>query len=301
MLRLGLVDFDSSHSIEYTRRFNHCGVDADQNVDGARVTLACVGESTISPERVPGFVKQVEACGVDFVDSPEQMLGQIDAVMVLSICGDDHLRRARCFLEAGVPTYVDKPFAGNYRDATTLVELSRRHNAPMMTSSSLRYSEEFSSFLKRLPALGKTNGAVTWGPAKRHPGNPGLLHYAIHAVEALYTILGPGCEEVATIWSEESEVVTGRWFDGRLGSVRGLRTGSTAYGATVFCDGGIVSAPICARFAYRNLCRAMLETFTTGKPSVPHETSLEIMRFAFAALESEHQGGRPIRLESISA
>ena len=35
MLRLGIVDFDSSHSVEFTRRFNHAGVDADQRVDGA--------------------------------------------------------------------------------------------------------------------------------------------------------------------------------------------------------------------------------------------------------------------------
>ena len=41
MLRLGIVDFDSSHAIEFTRRFNHAGVDGDQCVDGARVEVGC--------------------------------------------------------------------------------------------------------------------------------------------------------------------------------------------------------------------------------------------------------------------
>ena len=71
MLRLGIVDFDSSHSIEFTRRFNHCGVDPDQQVQGARVVLGYPGESTISPERIPGFTKEVTGCGVTLVDRPE--------------------------------------------------------------------------------------------------------------------------------------------------------------------------------------------------------------------------------------
>ena len=298
MLRLGVVDMDSSHSIEFTRRFNHCGVDADQTVDGARVVLGCAGESLMSPERIPGFRRQMIECGVELVETPEEMLGRIDAVLVLSLCGDAHLARVRPFLEAGVPAYVDKPFACTLKDAEEMVELARNAGGLMFTSSSLRFSEELTAFRKTLPAFGKLNGAMTWGPAKRHPGNPGLFHYGIHAVELLYTLLGPGCEEVCSTWSEEAEVVTGRWADGRLGTVRGVRSGCSAYGGAAFCDSGIVPIPAGARFAYRNLCRAILETFTTRTPVVPHETSLEIVRFILAASESEHVGGRAVRLDA---
>lgn len=300
MLRLGIVDMDSSHSIEFTRRFNRCGVDADQVVDGARVVLGYAGESLMSPERVPGFKKQVLSCGVELVESLEEMIGRIDAVLVLSVCGDAHLNRVRPFLEAGLPAYVDKPFACTLKDAAEMIDLAQRRGLTLFTSSSLRYSEELAQFRGTLPSLGRLNGAVTWGPAKRHPGNPGLFHYAIHAVELLYTVMGPGCEEVSCNWSEESEVVTGRWSDGRLGTVRGLRTGCTAYGGAVFCDAGIVPIPAGSRFAYRNLCRAIVESFESGKPAVPHETSLEIIRFILAALASEHHGGRTVRLEAVA-
>ena len=40
MLRLGIVDFDSSHSVEFARRFNHQGVASEQFVDGAQVVAA---------------------------------------------------------------------------------------------------------------------------------------------------------------------------------------------------------------------------------------------------------------------
>lgn len=299
MLRLGIVDFDSSHSIEFTRRFNHRGVDADQQVDGAQVVLGCPGESTISPERIPLFTSQMKDCGIELVDRPEQMLGRIDAVLVLSLCGDAHLPGVRPFLEAGIPAYVDKPFAGNLRDAQEMIDLAARRNVVISTSSSLRYSHELIEFRHRLPKLGTLNGAAVWGPAKRHPGNPGLLHYGIHAVESLYAVMGPGCEEVSTVWSEEAEVVTGRWSDGRLGTVRGIRTGCTGYGGVAFCQHGIVPVPNSSQYAYRNLCRAIVESFTTGVPAVPHATSLEILRFILAALASEHQGGGPIRLDSL--
>ena len=299
MLRLGIVDFDSSHSIEFTRRLNHCGVDADQCVEGARVVLGCPGQSTMSAERIPGFTQQIQSCDVQLVDAPEEMLGQIDAVLVLSICGDAHLERARPFLQSGIPVYVDKPFAGSLAAAKEMFELSQASGSVLWTSSSLRFAQDFVAFREQLPRLGKLNGAISWGPAKRHPGNPGLLHYGIHAVEVLFSLLGLGCEEVSSVWTPDSEVVTGRWSDGRTGTVRGIRSGCTAYGALAFCEQGIVSAPISARFAYRNLCREIVRSFESRTPAVPSNVSLEILRFLFASLESERQQGRPVRLESI--
>ncbi|MFO1095203.1 MAG: hypothetical protein U0992_18150 [Planctomycetaceae bacterium] len=86
MLRLGIVDFDSSHCIEFTRRFNHVGLTSDQYVDGARVVAGWPGTS-VMPERIPGFRNEMVAAGVPLVDAPDQLVGQIDAVLILSLCG----------------------------------------------------------------------------------------------------------------------------------------------------------------------------------------------------------------------
>lgn len=300
MLRLGIVDFDSSHSLEFTQRFNHCGVDAEQRVDGARVVLGCPGDSTMSAERIPGFARQIASCGVELADSPDRMIGRIDAVLVLSICGSAHLERVAPFLTAGIPAFVDKPFACSLEDAVEMARLARQHQTLLFTSSSLRFSEDIFAFEKRRPLLGKLHGATVWGPAKRHPGNPGLFHYGIHAVETLFTLMGPGCERVSASWSEGAEVVTGHWSDGRLGTIRGIREGCTSYGATAYCDTGVFTMPVSSRYAYRNLCREIVKAFETGRPPVPIETSLEIVRFIVAALESEHRDGAPVALPEIA-
>ncbi len=53
MIRLGIVDFDTSHVVEFTKRINHKGIDKDQWVDGAEVTLGCPGESQLAPSAFP--------------------------------------------------------------------------------------------------------------------------------------------------------------------------------------------------------------------------------------------------------
>jgi predicted dehydrogenase len=299
MLRLGIVDFDSSHSAEFTQRFNHAGVDRDQHVEGARVVLGWPGTSQMSPERIPVFTPQVQACGVELVDAPEQMLGRIDAVLVLSVCGRPHLERVRPFLEAGVPAFVDKPFACSLADAEEMVRLAEAHRTMLFSSSGLRYACEVLDVQQREADYGPLHGLVCYGPAKRDEGNPGLFHYGIHAVEMLFALMGPGCESVQTAFTEDAEVVTGRWRDGRLATVRGNRRGSTAYGFTAFCEKAVVPRLVSSRYAYRNLCRAIVESIQSGRPAVPHAVTLEIVRFILASLESERRGSARVALTQL--
>ena len=299
MIRLGIVDFDSSHSIEFTRRFNHAGVDSDQYVEGARVVAGWPGSSLMSPERIPGFTDQVASCGVELVDSAEMLLERIDAVLVLSLCGTAHLERVRPFLTAGIPAFVDKPFACTVDDARQMIQLANEKNVTLLNSSALRYSAEIEQFHQRQTEYGTVQGAITYGPAKRAEGNPGLFHYGIHAVEALFALMGSGCNSVTTEHTEGAEVVTARWNDGRLASVRGNRQGATAYGFIAFTENAVIHQPFSTRFAYRNLCERIVQTFETGEPAVANETSLEIVKFITASLESERQGGETVPLDSV--
>ncbi|MEX2288640.1 MAG: Gfo/Idh/MocA family oxidoreductase [Planctomycetaceae bacterium] len=299
MLRLGIVDFDSSHSIEFTQRFNHVGVDADQWVDGARVELGWPGDSQMAPERIAGFTQQVARCGVRLVDSPAEMLGQIDGVLVLSLCGSAHLERVRPFLETGVPSYVDKPFACSYADALEMVRLAQKHETVLFNSSALPYAEEIERFRSQQADHGTLHGVVSCGPAGRAAGNPGLFHYGVHATSILFALMGQGCDRVVTTYSVDAEVVTGIWRDGRIGTVRGNRRGSTAYSFLAFCERGVIHQPVSSRYAYRNLCRKIVESFSRRKADVPIALPLEITRFVLASLESESRQGEPIELDSI--
>ncbi len=296
MIRLGILDFDTSHVVEFTKRLNHVGISEEQWVQGARVVLGCPGESKIMPERIPGYVKQMKELGVPLVDRPEEMMGKVDGMLIESQEGTVHWERAKPFLEAGIPCFIDKPFTCSVDHAQRLVELAERKKVALFSSSSLRYAPELTAFVAEKP-LGEVIGALAYGPASENPRNPGLFHYGIHAVEILYTLMGPGCEQVHCVYEAKSEVTTGRWRDGRVASIRGLRHGALAYGATVFCERGVKHLAVNATYIYRELLKQIVAMFQTGKPPLDPRISLEIVSFIESARHSGINHGRPESVE----
>jgi predicted dehydrogenase len=298
MISLGILDFDSSHCVEFTRRLNHVGVTSDQFVEGARVIAGCPGKSAMAPERIARFLPDVAACGVAIVERDE-VLRRTDATLVLSLCGSAHRESALVSIASRRPTFVDKPFALTFADADAIVTAAERAEVPLHYASAMRYCDELLALPGHLARWGELHGAVCYGPAKRHPSNPGLFHYGIHSVEILFTLLGAGCVSVAATHSENGEVVTGRWRDGRLGTVRGLRSGSTAYGATLFCEHGVIPIALSTTNSYRNLLQALVKGLESGTPLVSPQVILEETAFVLAALESERRGGVPVELSTI--
>src|SRR6266481_7391673 len=190
MLKLGVLDFDTSHVVEFTKRLNHKDPANDQWVDGAEVVIGCPGESKIMPERIPGYTKEMEKLGVKLVAKPEDMIGKVDGMLIESQEGTPHWERAKLFLEAGIPCFIDKPFTCSVADARKIIELSKRKNVPVFSSSPLRYAPELAQFVNDAKNP-KVTGVLSYGPAPLNDGdlerNPGPFHYGIHAVEILYT------------------------------------------------------------------------------------------------------------------
>jgi len=296
MLRLGIVDFDSSHAVEFTKRFNHVGVDSDQCVEGARVVIGSPGTSTMSPERIGPHTEQLRAMDVTVVEDATAMLGEIDAALILSLCGKVHLEKAEPFLRAGLPTFIDKPFTCSTDDARQLFQLAAETGAPLFSASALRYSEDILEFQAGNERFGPLCGAISYGPALHLEGNPGLFHYGIHPTELLFALMGPGCRELTNQYTDAAEVVTGRWDDDRLGSLRGSRRGATQYGAIAFCERAVVPLSVSSRYAYRNLCREIVRTFESGQAPLSPEQMLETVSFLEAAGESQTLGGHMVHL-----
>ncbi len=296
MLRLGIVDCDTSHVVAFTQRLNHIDIDEEQWVEGARVVAAVPGTSLVSPERIAGFVQQLRGYDIAILDRPDQLLGRVDAILIESIDGSVHLERALPFIEAGLPLFVDKPLATSLAAARRLVEAAQARGVPLGSASALRYAPEVREVLRRREEFGTVLGADTHTPALLHPRNPGLFHYGVHGVEMLAALLGPGCRTIRCTLEEGTEVVVGRWADGRLGTVRGTRRGPYALGFTAFCERQVIARAIDARFCYRELLKAVVGMFETGRWLLPPEELLESVAFQEAALRSAQRGGEEVPL-----
>ena len=280
MLKLGMVDFDTSHVVQFSKRLNKKGIGAEQFVDGAEVILGCPGTSKMSPERIPGFTKTVsEECGVKLVDKPEQMIGKVDGVLIESVDGSVHLERARPFLEAGVPTFIDKPFACSVRDAEALAALAAKKNVPLFSSSSLRFASEVVAVKNAQAELGPPIAVDVYGCQGKNPHNPGWFNYGVHSAEILITLLGTGFKDARYSASGSAEHCTSVWQGDCLGSITLTAKGDYPFGFTYIGEKATRAHRVNADYIYRELLKAIVEFFKSGKPPMSIEETLGIVRY----------------------
>ncbi|HEX2515926.1 MAG TPA: gfo/Idh/MocA family oxidoreductase, partial [Chloroflexota bacterium] len=77
MIRLGIVDCDTSHVVAFTQRLNHLEIAEEQWVEGAQVVAAVPLPSAVSPERVGPFTEQLRGYGVEILAAPTDLLGKV--------------------------------------------------------------------------------------------------------------------------------------------------------------------------------------------------------------------------------
>ena len=286
VIRIGIVGFDTSHVVEFTKRINHFDVDEKFWVEGARIVAGYPGKPTpaASQEIINERTKILKGYGVEIVDKPEDLIGRVDAVMIEYNEGAKHLEASRPFMEAGLPVFIDKPLACSIQDAKKIIELAKDNGVPVFSSSSLRYALEIQNLKKS--DVGRILGASTYGPGIIVQFNPGLFFYVIHAIEMLYALMGKGCRRVRCYSSEGWDVIVGEWEDGRVGVVRGLRIGVREYGFTAFYEKKIASHVIDTSWIYTELLKRVIDMFKTKKPPVEPSETLEIIAFTEKAMES---------------
>jgi len=294
--RLGIIGTDTSHVPAFTRLLNEESAQPD-HIAGARVVAAFRGGSRDIEEssgRVERFAEEVRSkYGVEIVPDIATLLTKVDGVLLTSLDGRMHLQQARQVIAAHKPLFIDKPLASTLGDAREIARLAKEAGVPWFSASSLRFGVIGTSM-----KFADTTGVFAWGPGPLEQHHQlELSWYAIHPIEVLYTLMGPGCESVTRTSGPDADVVVGRWKDGRIGTVRAIRPYSD-YGAVVYRAKEVVDTHPKASAAsdYRPLVMEIVKFFQTGKPPVANEETLEIFAFMDAAQRSKEQGGRSVTL-----
>ncbi|MDF2669685.1 MAG: oxidoreductase [Paenibacillus sp.] len=294
-IKLGLISLDTSHVIAFSQLLNH--KDHAYHVPGAKVVVGYPGGSAdmhSSYSRVEGYTNDLrDNFGVTIVDSPEAVAEQCDAILLESVDGRAHLELFRKIAPYGKPVFVDKPFAITSADAQAIVELAREHKVTLMSSSSLRYAAGLTEVLEKAKEEdGAIIGVDCYGPTPLEEVMPGLFTYGIHAVEMLYSVMGPGCVEVSTRSNADYDLAVGIWKDGRVGTVRGNRKGNFRFGAVIHREKSTQFADVSAhpKPFYAGLLEQVITMFQTGIEPINIEETLELIRFIEASNESALTG-----------
>jgi predicted dehydrogenase len=296
-IRIGIIGLDTSHAPAFAKLFN--AENSEPALMGFKVVAAYPhGSADIksSVDRIPEYTKQVQQYGVEVVDSIKKMLSMVDVVLLETNDGRPHLEQAREVFKAGKPIFIDKPVAGSLKDAVSIFKEAAEKRIPMFSSSSLRYMKNVNA-VRHKNKIGKVLGADTFSPATLEPHHPDLFWYGIHGVEVLFTVMGVGCETVTRFQTEDTDVVVGKWKDGRLGTFRGTRNGKHDYGGTAYgAEGNINLGPF---DGYDALAVKIGEFFKAKVSPVNSQETLEIYAFMEAADESKRKGGATIRMDDV--
>jgi hypothetical protein len=295
-IRVGVIGLDTSHAGAFSKIMREAP--ANSPMARLKIVAAFPGGSPDIPssiDRVPNYTKEFEAQGIQIVDSIDALLEKVDAVMLNSLDGRKHLEQAYPVFKSGKRVFIDKPLAADLTDAIAIAKLAEHYKTPWFTSSSLRFTPTIYRYREKSDR--KILGAQAWSPCSLESHHTDLTWYGIHGVEALFTAMGVGCEEVTRTKTEGTDVVVGRWKDGRVGVFRGIRSGTQGYGLTVF---GADFLENDAKYeGYEPLVVEIAKFFAGGEPPVSSQESLEIMAFIQAAQQSSDSKGIPVSVQSV--
>src|SRR5258706_1643015 len=293
-LRIGIIGCDTSHVTAFAETLNI--PDDKGHIPGGKVVAAYKGGSKDIPSsasRVEDYAKTLQTkYGVHIYDTIEELCQNVDAVLLESVDGRPHLEQVKPVLKAHKPVFIDKPMAGSLRDVLEIFRLAKEARVPVFSSSGLRFGKDSQAL--RNGSIGKVTYVETYGPCELERHHPDLFWYGVHGVEALFTVLGTGCETVQRGTTPDGKIeVVGIWSDERKGVFRedkgfhGLAKGEKGEASAGSFDG------------YVPLVAAVMKFFETGVAPVKPEETIEIIAFMEPGDESKSKNGAPVKLSDI--
>jgi len=183
---------------------------------------------------VPGQAELIaRACDIDCVAATiEEAVTDVDAVMVLSDLASDHLGHARLSLEAGLPTYIDKPLAPSALEAREIADLATAHGARWFSASSLGFSYEIKVARSMVEGLGGLRSLQSKVQNR-------WADYGIHSFQMAASFLGHDVKTIRGHTVGTSDIMTLEYRDGRIAVLQNIGGQSRpSYCATLFCGLG---------------------------------------------------------------
>jgi predicted dehydrogenase len=290
MLRVGIVGSDNSHALAYASLMNVEHAVADR----ARAVAIC-GQDPARTEEVAreGQIEQV-------VESPEAMLGLVDAVFVEHRHGDLHADAAVPFLERGIPVFVDKPLAKTLADCARIIGAANASGTWLTSFSSLRTSEETSSLAAKLDGIGTIRVGQFAGPCDFESEYGGPIFYATHVAEVALRLMG---EEVETISAQRSGkmcVANVTWPNDAIATFAYLGDAQYRFSASVHGTEGWVSGEIPANHAgYRTALGIILDGIESGERPFTDEQMVRPIAMVAAIEQSLANGGAPVEIQPL--
>ena len=189
--------------------------------------------------------------------------------------------------------FIDKPLTDNVPDLTIFRDWvdEGRH---LMSSSSMRYTKEFMPYRHSTRELGELRFVSITTPKSWET-------YGIHALEAVYPILGPGFISARNTGTKDRNIVHLKHKCGADVIVVASADMYGSFGCLQLCGtaGKVQLASGDSFFAFKAQLMAFIEYLRTGKHPFPFSETIELMQLVIAGIRSREQGAREVFLSEL--
>lgn len=133
MVDIGIVGLDTSHGESFAKRLS----------DHEEATIRAVWDG--GSVRDESYTQSIcDQYGARQYAEPHEMVGDVDGVMILTVDWESHRPLAEPFLEAGLPTLIDKPIAGSLKDVQAIEEAAGE--TPLFGGSAVPFHSAVQAF-----------------------------------------------------------------------------------------------------------------------------------------------------------
>jgi len=264
---------------EYVRRRHS----SEFGLDGWAITHAW----TQNPESTK---KLCAACRIpNSVDDYREFLGHVDAVIIARDDYETHFQMAQPFLTAGLPVFVDKPLSLDVSELRAFKPYLEK--GQLMSCSGMRYARELDEPRAELAGYGRLKlirGAIVLSWEK----------YGVHLLEAILAVTPAHPVSVQMLPAEHASAVV-RLDDGVLIEIDALGECARTFRVELFGTERNGTFDITDNFSmFRRMLWQFAESIRTGRPAIPPERTLEIMRVLVAGRMARKEN-REVHLNEI--
>ena len=256
-------------------------------IPGARVTHVWTDDPADAPKVAAA------ALIANVVQEPEHVIGEVDAVVIATDDGDQHVRRARSFIEAGLPVFIDKPMATEMADLRQFVQWHQAGKV-MLSTSGMRYAPE----MKLSDAQKAHLGDLRWITSFTCKS---WERYGIHALEAVEPLLGPGFLTVQAHSDSGGDVMHLTHRSGVRVTIGALHDAYGSFGAVhLYGTKGDIALKLADTYnAFRAQLVAFIDLLRTGVRPLPFDETVELMAVIIAGIRSREQNGAVIAIADL--
>jgi predicted dehydrogenase len=282
MYKIGIIGSDNSHADAFSKLVNLPDEKSGEYMFSDMKVTAIFG---LEKERTE---EMAEKGKIEFIaKTPDELMGKVDAVMVVFRHGDLHAEYALPFIEAGIPTWVDKPFAIKNEDAIKMIKAAEKNNTLLTGGSKLKYIYDvlmLKSEVQSGSRIGKVKSAVVNFPATLTNEYGGIYFYGPHLAEMTLAAFGYNARTVTASEKNENVLAVLKYDDYQV--AMNFIPGSKEYFAILYGENGTIIREIDIAGCYVKGFEKFAEMLRTGKLPESFENLYTSVRLLNAVMEA---------------